>query len=107
MDKKRKKLKEPIPLGRIIDGVLREFHLKPDTGLTRIWDRWEGIIGKTIAENARPAAFKGKILLVHVNSSPWIHQLQFLKTGIMNNINQGLGEHLVEEIKFKIGTFHK
>ena len=61
--------------------------------------------GHVIAENAKPAAFKGRVLLVHVNSSPWIHQLQFLKTDMINNINQHLGDQLVDEIKFKIGTF--
>ena len=93
-----------MPLGNIIDGLLKGFDLRPDAGMTRIWDLWEGIVGKTIADNTRPAAFKGKILVVHVSSSPWIHQLQFLKAEMIRNINQGLGDNLVEEIKFKIGS---
>ena len=60
-------------------------------------------MGEIIAENARPAAFKGKILLVHVNSSPWLHQLSFLKKDILARINRELGQDLVDEIKFKIG----
>ncbi|MFC1813872.1 DUF721 domain-containing protein [Thermodesulfobacteriota bacterium] len=70
----------------------------------RHWnDRGLAVVGKAIAENARPAAFKGKMLLVHVTSSTWIHELQFLKKDIIRKVNNALGEEQVEEIKFKIG----
>ena len=69
----------------------------------KVWELWDRAVGEIIAENARPAAFKGKILLVHVNSSPWLHQLSFLKKDILTRINRELGQDLVDEIKFKIG----
>ncbi|KPJ76815.1 MAG: hypothetical protein AMJ54_10255 [Deltaproteobacteria bacterium SG8_13] len=75
-----------------------------DAPLLQVWELWEKAVGEIIAENARPAAFKGKILLVHVNSSPWLHQLSFLKKDILARINRELGQDLVEEIKFKIGS---
>ena len=50
-----------------------------------------------------PVAFKGKLLLVHANSSPWLHHLQFLKKEIIVKVNQALGRELVGDIKFKIG----
>jgi len=56
-----------------------------------------------VAENTRPAAFKGKLLIVHVSSSTWTHQLQFLKQDILRNVNAALGKDLVADIKFKIG----
>jgi len=40
---------------------------------------------------------------VHVISSTWIHQLQFLKNDLMAKINAALGKPLIQEIKFKIG----
>ena len=61
-------------------------------------------MGKAIAKNARPAAFKGKLLLVEVSSSTWMHQLQFLKSDIIEKINDAFGKEMVAEIKFKIGT---
>ena len=60
-------------------------------------------VGEVIARNARPGAFKGKLLLVNVTSSTWAHQLQFLKKDIIKKVNDALGKELVEEIKFKIG----
>jgi len=56
-------------------------------------------------QNAQPLAFKGKLLLVEVTSSAWLHELQFLKGDIIKNLNDALGKELISEIKFKIGSF--
>ncbi|MGD9180380.1 MAG: DUF721 domain-containing protein [Desulfobacterales bacterium] len=92
-----------VHIGNIIDGVLENYRSKPDFELTGIWRLWDEAVGATIAQNARPAAFKGKLLIVHVISSTWIHQLQFLKEDLRAKINAALGKPLIEEIKFKIG----
>jgi len=104
MKKKRKHLKESVHISNILDNILSVYRRESDSGLAQVWSLWNDAVGKVIAENARPAAFKGKILLVHVTSSAWIHELTFLKKDIINNINTSLGEDLVEEIKFKIGA---
>ena len=63
----------------------------------------DDIVGDVIAQNAKPAAFKGKVLLVHASSSTWIHQLQFLKQDMISKLNGALGKALIEDLKFKIG----
>ena len=90
-------------IGSIIPGLLRNCRRQPDAGLTQIWDLWENIVGEMLAENARPAAFKGKLVLVHVESSVWIHHLQFLKPDLIQKINAALGKPMVEDIRFKVG----
>lgn len=92
-----------VHIGSVIDRVLRDYRSKPDLELTQIWPLWDEVVGPTIAQNARPAAFKGKLLIVHVLSSTWIHQLQFLKDDLTVKLNDALGKALIEEIKFKIG----
>jgi predicted nucleic acid-binding Zn ribbon protein len=104
MKKKRKRLKESVHISSVLDNILNTYRQESDSGLSRVWRFWDDAVGKTIAENAQPAAFKGKVLLVHVTCSTWIHELRFLEKGIINNINSVSGEHLVEKIKFKIGT---
>ncbi len=104
MKKKRKKLKKSVHISSILDNILTTYRQESDSGLSRVWNFWNDAVGKTIAENAQPAAFRGKVLLVHVTSSTWIHELRFLEKGIIDNINSVSGENLVEEIKFKIGT---
>ena len=91
-------------IGGVISKVMATFRNPSDGGLTRIWELWDGIVGEVVAQHARPDAFKGKVLLVNVSNSTWLHHLQFLKKDIIEKVNQAFGEPAVEELKFKIGS---
>ena len=92
-----------VHIRTILDDVLEPYRSKPDFELKEVWRLWDAAVGETIAQNARPAAFKGKLLVVHASSSTWIHQLQFLKHDMIAKLNAALGKPLIEELKFKIG----
>ena len=101
--KKTNNIEEFEHIGNIIGNVLKACRNDFDENLAQVWGLWDRAVGDSIAKNARPEAFKGKLLLVNVTSSPWMHQLQFLKKDIITQINHALGKELVEDIKFKIG----
>jgi predicted nucleic acid-binding Zn ribbon protein len=90
-------------IGSIIADVLKTYRRESDGELVQVWRIWDDIVGDIIAQNARPAAFKGKILLVHVSSSTWVHQLQFLKKEMIAKLNNALEKSLIDDLKFKIG----
>ena len=101
--KKSDKQSDFVHIRNILDDVLEPYRSKPDFELKEVWRLWDEAVGETIAQNARPAAFKGNLLVVHVSSSTWIHQLQFLKNDMIIKLNAALGRPLIEELKFKIG----
>ncbi len=103
MSEKREKIAAPVPIGSVIEKILSERKPKAAAGVARVFQLWERAVGEVIAANARPAAFKDKLLLVHVNSSPWLHQLQFLKEDIIKKVNAALQDESIEDIKFKVG----
>ena len=92
-----------LPIGSILPDVIRTCRREKDTAMTAVWDVWHQAVGVTIAENTRPAAFKGRLLLVHVSSSVWVHQLQFMKRDLIEKINAACKTELVGDITFKIG----
>jgi predicted nucleic acid-binding Zn ribbon protein len=103
MENKRKNRKEFVHIGSIVNKVFQAARNEADADMIHVWNVWKGVVGNAVAENARPAAFKGNLLLVNVSSSPWLQQLQFLKGDIIIRLNQALKQELVTEIKFKIG----
>lgn len=92
-----------VKVGDIIQDVLRSQRKHGDVNMTRVWDLWPSAVGDHIGVNTRPAAFKGRLLIVNVVDSAWLQQLWFLKKDIVRKVNDSLGEELVGEIKFKIG----
>jgi predicted nucleic acid-binding Zn ribbon protein len=99
----RKRKAKFVHIGSIIDDVIKNYRRESDAELIQVWNVWDGVVGDVIAQNARPAAFKGRILLVHVSSSTWVHQLQFLKEEMIDKLNTALGKILIEDLKFRIG----
>ena len=94
---------KPAPLGGILQKALRASKIDVDLNLHRLWKRWADLVGPTISQNARPAAIKGKLLLVHVSSAPWMQELHYLKGELMEKLNSALGKNSVKEIRFKVG----
>lgn len=95
-----------IHIRDILATALQKYRPVDDTDMTRIWDIWETAVGQVIAQNAKPHAFRDGILIAHVSSSSWIHQLKFLEKQMAANINSHLDQPLVRQIRFKIGSIH-
>ena len=103
MKKRRPNSKNFVPIGTVMDRVLLQCRPKMNQSLIQIWDRWENAVGPGVSANARPAAFKGDMLLVHVSNSSWLHQLRFLEKDLIVRLNQALGGEYIRILKFKIG----
>lgn len=93
-------------ISNILDIALKGYRPKSDMEMTEIWNHWPKSVGKEVAKNAAPAAFKDGILIVNVSSSVWIQHLKFLETDIISNINQLIKKELVKKIRFKIAKLH-
>ncbi|MDD9304205.1 MAG: DUF721 domain-containing protein [Desulfobacter sp.] len=95
-----------IHIGDILTRALGKYRPAKDTQMTLIWDLWDQAVGRPIAMNAKPDAFKDGILSVNVSSSAWIHQLKFLEKEIIANLNKAMDTPLITQIRFKIGKIH-
>ncbi len=105
MSSKRRSNRQFTAIGDVLAEVLNGYRRKSSGDLSRVCRLWESTVGAAIAENTRPVAMKGKQLVVVVTSSAWLHQLQFLKEQMVDGINRQTSENLVEDIKFRIGSF--
>ena len=94
---------KPAPLGGILKQAMKASNIEVDLQIYRLWEKWPDLAGPAIAQNARPEAIKGKLLLVNVSSAPWMQQLQYLKYELLEKLNGALGCKAVEDIRFKIG----
>ena len=96
-------MKRPAVVSDLLSSLLRgtpaELRLKEG----RIWLVWEDAVGSRIASHAQPAAFRNGVLTLHVDSAPWLQQLNFLKKDLISKVNAELEEELVTELQLKGG----
>ena len=104
MTLKRFTSKSFVSIGDVLDKVVQQHRPNTHQALVRLWELWDAAVGPEIAANARPAAFKGDLLLLHVSNSTWLHHLRFLENEMIQKVNQALGGEFVKRIKMKIGT---
>ena len=95
-----------IHISDILTRALGKYRPAGDTDMTMIWEVWDEAVGRPIAMNAKPDAFKDGVLSVNVSSSAWIHQLKFLEKEMISNLNTHLDAPLITRIRFKIGRIH-
>jgi predicted nucleic acid-binding Zn ribbon protein len=105
MRKRHKPLAELMHIKRILPDVLKSCGVSSDNSLRSIWEQWEGAVGRFIAENAHPVAYKNGLLVIHVASSTWLQHLQFMKSDLIAKLNAAQAQGpKVRDIKLKIGS---
>ncbi len=93
-------------ISAVLENTLHAFRPASDTEMTKIWEIWNQAVGEAISLNAKPGAFRDGVLIVHVSSSVWMHQLRFQKQEIITRVNLLSGKPLVKELRFKIAALH-
>ena len=91
------------PLGGILANVLRACRQELQQDPDRLGPIWNRAVGAAVASNAQPAAFKQRLLIVHVSSSVWLQELYYQKADLIERINAEAGQTVVDDIQFKIG----
>ena len=91
------------PIKEVIDTIFTTSILPINFNDMRIWKLWDGVVGKKIAEHARPFSIKKGILLVMVTDSIWLQELEFKTEGIKERLNSKLQRKAVKKIRFRVG----
>ena len=102
MTDSQKAAKKFSHIGDILQQTLQTCRRETNEYLVQVDSCWPELVGETLSEHSRPVAMKGKLLLVHVNSSVWLHEMRFIKSDLIDKINRLLGQQRVKDIKFKV-----
>ncbi len=93
--------KNEMTLGEAIRAYLKAMGLDKKLKERNLINSWEEIMGKAVARATNDIALHNQVLFVRLNSSVVRHQLQMMKSGIIDALNRKAGEKLVNDIVFK------
>lgn len=103
MKQKRKNSNDFVHIGSLINDLLISEKIEINQDILMVYKFWSDIVGDFIADNSAPVSFKKNLLAVHVESSSWLHEFQFLKKDIIKKINTAVNKDLIKDIKFIVG----
>jgi len=105
---KKDKTGGPRPIRTVIDEVFSRPGLKELLSSGRILHLWNAVVGQDIARHTRPRSFQEGRLIVSVDSSVWLAQInRYFKTRILEKLNRELGKPMVKKLIFTIGELDK
>ena len=90
-------------LGDVLATSLRRMEMATRLDEYGVWPIWNDIVGEPVARNAQPEKIRNGTLFVKCSSPVWMHQLQFMKQMIAENLNQRLRREIVKNIFFVVG----
>ncbi len=93
----------PSTLGQILSNSLRRANLGRIVKESDLIKNWPQIVGPAVAKKASPLSLKGKVLTVEVADATWRYQLSLMKLRLKEQINQAMGEEIVQDLFFIYG----
>ena len=92
----------PVVIKDVLDGILRDLGggRVPQAGVLSA--AWEKAIGEAGTKHAKLIDIREGVLVVHVDSSSWLHKLTMEKMKILVQLKNELGEGPVKDIKLRI-----
>lgn len=91
------------PMGVAMEAFLHRSGLGARLRDQRVFDAWSQVLGAELARRARPARFRGGELLVEVESSAHLGELEsFTGEQFRREANRRLGGERIERVVFKL-----
>lgn len=94
-------LPDAIPIQQALNNIVKTSINSDNSELIRLKDDWEKIVGKDIANIAKPKNIKNGIIYIEVANSAWMMELKnYSKKMIMEKISDLYGDKLYKDIVF-------
>ncbi len=94
--------RDPVPLRSSLDKVAKRFGSSSASAMSGLFERWEELVGPSIAAHAKPVSLKSGHLRVEVDSSAWAAQLRFMTTDLVGRCCSALGPGAVKQIDIRV-----
>ena len=90
--------RDPQLLDSTIGRLIAEQGWGTDVRVHGVFSRWDGIVGREVAQHALPEAFADGRLVVRTDSTAWATQMRLLAPTVVRRLNEELGDGTVTVI---------
>ncbi|MFV2007014.1 MAG: DUF721 domain-containing protein [Longimicrobiales bacterium] len=87
-------------VGELVDAFLSKGKVGRQIRRVGVLDEWEERVGERIAAVTRPRALSDAVLFVEVQTSPWLMELNMMREGILERLNEGREDVPIKKIVF-------
>ncbi|MDO8519643.1 MAG: DUF721 domain-containing protein, partial [Deltaproteobacteria bacterium] len=85
----------------VLGAALKEFKVDEVFRVHPIWSAWENLVGPAVARKTHPDFVQGKTLIVSVENSVWMQELEMQKREFVKKISEMKLPFEITEIRFR------
>tara|TARA_B110000046_G_scaffold52102_1_gene58191 strand:- start:64677 stop:64967 length:291 start_codon:yes stop_codon:yes gene_type:complete len=89
------------PLKQLVDKMLRSYGLGDKLDEMSLVKSWEELVGKMIANHTKEIYFSKGVLFVRLDSSTLRQELSYVKSDLIQRLNEKAGKVMVKDIHLK------
>ena len=94
---------ESTAIGSVIPFLVKGLDLDERQWSELLEPEWESIVGNQVAAHTRPGRLQGSTLVVFVDNSVWLSELQrFGKRRMVENLKQRYGPDRIRAVRFQL-----
>ena len=95
--------REPVRITSSLDKVAKRFGTSSAIAFNGLFERWDELVGPSIAAHAKPVSLRRGHLRVEVDSTAWAAQLRFMTSDLVDRCCTALGPGAVKQIDIHVG----
>ncbi len=92
----------PVRVGDTVDRVLRGLGAPSVDTFTRVFERWEDVVGPAIASRAKPLSLDDGCLVLAVHDGGWASQIRWMQRELLATLDERLGEGVVTSLEVRV-----
>ncbi len=93
----------PTAISEAMEAVLRGLGGGRGPQAGSVSAAWAKAAGEDGMKHTKPVDIRDGVLIIHVDSSGWLHKLTMERIRLLSKIKEAIGEDLVRDIKLRIG----
>lgn len=97
---KSKRSVGPVRVGELVEAFLSKGKVGRQVRRVGVLDEWAERVGERIATVTRPRSLSDAVLFVEVRTSPWLMELNMMREGILERLNEGREDVPIKKIVF-------
>lgn len=95
-------MKDPTPLGELLDGLLEGLGVARPTDTAELVERWDSVAGEPFAERSQPVQLRDGELLLEVADGTTATLLRYHEADLVERLKSELGAGLVTTVRVRV-----
>jgi predicted nucleic acid-binding Zn ribbon protein len=101
---KRQPLARPLAVREVLLGLMQPRDWEDLAQRSLIRQYWEAVVPPEILPHTRLLEVRRRELWVEVSAPAWGQELQFLRSGILGELDKALGPGVIRNLRIRVGS---